>query len=206
MIFLLGTSHISPKSIEKIKGFISKEKPDCVAVELDYVRYFSMMNRGKTNPPGLFLKFLSWIQKKLGKMTGIFPGQEMLEAIKFSGKNNIPVYLIDQDFRTTVNEIQNITVWEKIKLLFVAFFGSSKSNFDLKEVPSEYLVKEAIILLKEKFPQMYKILVQKRNKYMASAIKELDGRYEKILVVVGAGHIEGLKKLLKDKKPKTIPW
>jgi len=204
MIILLGTSHISPESIKSIKKAIVDENPDCVAVELDPIRYASMMNRGRNSPPGIFLKILSWIQKKLGKMTGIFPGQEMLEAINFSNKRKIPVFFIDQDFRTTIRDIQGISAWEKFKLLFLAFFSTEKEKFDLKKVPSELLVNEAIEVLKERFPQMYKVLIARRNKQMCLAIKSLHEEYEKVLVIVGAGHIKGLKKLLKDKSIKTI--
>ena len=97
MITIIGTSHISPESIRTIKDTIENEKPDCVAVELDMNRYISMKSGEMGRPPGLFLKIFSWLQKKLGKSTGIFPGQEMMTAIEFSRKNKIPVYLIDQD-------------------------------------------------------------------------------------------------------------
>jgi len=206
VIILLGTSHISPESINDIRKAINNETPDCVAVELDPMRYVSMMSKGKSNPPGIFLKILSWIQKKLGKMTGIFPGQEMLEAINFSNEKKIPAFFIDQDFRITVNDIQKISALEKFKLIFLAFFSTKRGNFDLKEVPSDFLVKESIKFLKKKFPQMYRVLVEKRNKHMSMAIESLREKYEKILVVVGAGHIEGLEKLLKDKNLKTMIW
>ena len=204
MIILLGTSHISPESIKKIKKIIKEEKPDCVAVELDMSRYQSMLSKKSGSPPGLFLKILSWVQKRLGKMTGIFPGQEMFEAVNLSRKSGIPVYLIDQNFQVTAQDIQNISTWEKIKLLVLTFFAFSEEKLDLKDVPPEKIIKEAIHYMRKNFPEIYKVLVVKRNEYMAEVIQELKKRYKNILVVVGAGHIEGLKKLLKDKNLKTI--
>lgn len=207
MIILLGTSHISPKSIEKIREGIGEERPGCVAVELDFTRYQSMLLKRGSSPPGIFLKFISWMQRKLGKTTGIFPGQEMFEAVEFSRGKNIPVYLIDQEFQTTLRDIQDISIWEKIKLFVLTIFsGYEGGNIDLEKVPPEKMVKEAIDFVREKFPEIYKTLVEKRNKHMALALRDLDRRYEKVFGVVGAGHVEGLKKLLKDKNPKIIPW
>jgi len=205
MIILLGTSHIAPESIKRIKKAIKDENPDCVAVELDPMRYDALKSGETTNPPGFFLKFLSWLQKELGKMTGIFPGQEMLESVKISRENNIPVCLIDQDFYITMNDINKIPLWEKIRLFtFTMFSGIGTKKIDLKKVPSEEVVNEAIKYLKIKFPFIYKILVLKRNRFMSKMIKELGKNHKKILVVVGAGHVNGLKNLLKGEKIKII--
>jgi len=205
MIIILGTSHIAPESIKKIKKAIKDEEPDCVAVELDPMRYEALKSGETTNPPGFFLKFLSWLQKELGKMTGIFPGQEMLEAVEISKKNGILVCLIDQDFYITVNDINRIPLWEKVKLFtFTIFSGIGAKKIDLKKVPSEEIVNEAIKYLKDRFPFIYKILVLKRNRFMSKMIKELGQKHKKILVVVGAGHVSGLKNLLKGEKIKII--
>ena len=47
---------------------------------------------------------------------------------------------------------------------------------------------------------MYTILIEDRNKYMVSKIMNLKETHKgKILVVVGAGHVEGMEVLLKEK-------
>ena len=89
MIILLGTSHISPESMKSIRETIQKEEPNCVAVELDRMRYVAMTSKKGTKPPGMFLKIISWMQKELGKMTGISPGEEMMEAVRFSRRKKI---------------------------------------------------------------------------------------------------------------------
>ncbi len=205
MIILLGTSHISPESIKNIERVIKKEKPDCVAVELDRMRYAAMLSKRGSKPPGIFLKLLAWLQKELGKMTGISPGEEMMAAVKISQREKIPVYLIDQDFSVTVRDIQKISSLEKVKLFLTAIFSGFESRkIDLKKVPSKKVVREAVNYLKKHFPQTYNAVVKKRNFYMSSAIKGLKTKYKKPLVVVGAGHIDGLKNLLKGEKVKII--
>ncbi|UCG95236.1 MAG: TraB/GumN family protein [archaeon] len=205
MIILIGTSHIAPESLKNIRKAIEREKPDCVAVELDRMRYAALKSKKGNKPTGLFLRMLSWIQKELGKMTGISPGEEMMEAVRYSQKKKIKTYLIDQDFSVTVRDISRISVLEKFKLFFMAVFsGFSGRKIDLKKVPAKNIVKEALDYLKKHFPQMHRTIVVKRNIYMSQAIKGLSKEYKKILVVVGAGHIEGLKKLLKSENLKII--
>jgi len=68
----------------------------------------------------------------------------------------------------------------------------------------EVIEKNIPISVAEKFPFIYKILVLKRDRFMAKMIKELKKKHKKILVVVGVGHIKGLKKLLKEEKIKIL--
>lgn len=205
MIIILGTSHISPDSVKNIRNAIDTEKPDCVAVELDRMRFMAMKSKKGSKPRGIFLRVISWVQKELGKMTGISPGEEMMEAVRYSGKNKLITFLIDQDFTVTMRDIQLVSPLEKLKLIFMAAFSSlGGKKIDLKKVPPKKVVREAINYLKKNFPQMYRAIVVKRNIHMSRAIKELAKKYEKVLVVVGAGHIEGLKKLLKNEKTKII--
>jgi len=174
MIILLGTSHISPESIKNIKKAINEEKPDCVAVELDPMRFRALTSRQGTNPPGLFLKIFSWLQKELGKMTGISPGAEMMSAVRLSRKHKLATYLIDQNFAITVRDLQKISLAEKLKLFFTMILGCFGSRkIDLKKVPPKKVVEEAIFYLEKHFPQLHRILLVKRNIYMAAAIREL---------------------------------
>lgn len=208
-IYLLGTSHVSPESIEKIKKAFEKE-PECVAVELDYSRFMSLKTGQTTSPPGIFLKILGWLQQKLGKMTGVFPGQEMIETAKLAGEKG--VYLIDEDAGLIANKIKSIPFTEKLKFFMVPFTASfskflSKSPvlrkselssvFSLEKAPSDDIVKEVLKILKYKFPNFYKVLVEERNHIMANNIMNLP--CDNILIVVGAGHVEGLKELLEEK-------
>ena len=205
MIILLGTSHISPESMKSIRSVIEREKPDCVAVELDRARYAALVSGKGRKPSGVFLKMISWMQKEMGKMTGMVPGEEMLEAVNFSRKSGIMVYLIDQDFSLTIRDIQAISPLEKTRLFLGALLGSfAGKRFDLKKVPPRKMVKDALAYLKRSFPQVYEAIVVKRNEHMAFVLKELLKKHEKVLAVVGAGHIDGLKKLLKSEKLKII--
>lgn len=213
-VVLLGTAHISQTSVEDVKEAIEKEKPDVVGVELDIQRLRQLKqgnkwgntNIGKIISGGqtyLFLLslLLSNIQRQLGQKIGMKPGMEMLEAIKVAEEKKLKIMLLDRDVNVTLKRaMQKTSFIEKGKLIFSIVSGMF-SNKKIK------LTKEAIEKLKEKdvmnqlmqqlskeMPSVKSVLVDERDKYIAYSITHSPGK--KILAVVGAGHIEGIKKHL----------
>lgn len=195
MIQLLGTSHISPQSVGKIREEIGKF-PGCVAVELDPARYESLKYGEGGGYPSLLFRLLAWIQKRLGRKTGVLPGEEMLTGVESATNNGIDVYLIDQPIDETVRDFQEIGFLEKAKLFLTSLTFRPSVDFDLDEVPSYDLVEKSLKHIEEHAPRIYSILVEKRNRHMVKAIEELERRYDTVLVVVGIGHLPGLKELL----------
>lgn len=197
MIRLLGTSHVSPESIEAIQREIGGDV-DCVAVELDPSRYHSLKHGKRTKPNKLFFRLLSWIQMKIGRRTGVMPGEEMLKAVESATSAGKDVYLIDQSIEETMWDIDSVGFLEKLKLLFssLTFFGPA--NFDLREVPSYELVEDVLEHLKRYSPEIYRVLVEKRDRFMARELEVLDSRYGTVLAVVGMGHLPGIRKILEE--------
>ena len=210
MIKIIGTSHVAKSSVNEVHRVIEKLKPDCVAVELCPARFYTLLE-GPRKPSlgfGLTQFLLSYLQQYLGKKIGIMPGAEMLEAINAAKKAGSKVVLIDMRIEQILMRISGISKREKIRLFSKLIFGFvlspfSKESFDISKVPSKRLIKKAMGYMKKELPVFYDILVTQRNKYMARNILSLSKKYEKIVVVVGAGHEDGLKKLL-NKKPKSL--
>ena len=73
-------------------------------------------------------------------------------------------------------------------------------NFDLSKVPEKKLVKMMISKVKERYPNVYNVIIHERNYYMARKFKNLISSYpeKKILGVVGAGHVEEIIRILKE--------
>ena len=71
-------------------------------------------------------------------------------------------------------------------------------SFDLRTVPEEKLIENMMAVLKKRYPSVYKVLVEDRNKYMVKQLVTLMREHpeKKILVVVGAGHKKGMEELL----------
>jgi len=214
-IILILTSHIASQSIMKVKEAIEKEKPDCVAVELDINRLMSFQQEGVSNLNamkrlGITTFLVYWIMKKLqdwlGKKVGILPGSEMITAVRIARQKGIKVALIDQDINITFTKIQKMPLKEKLRLvwflvknltvgLLLSKLGKGE-KIDLSKVPPNEIIKQAMNLLKKEFPGLYKILVTDRNIVMSNNIKHISKQFKKIIVVIGAGHYDGMKKLL----------
>ncbi len=213
---IIGTSHISKESIKEVSAKIIELKPVIIAIELDKPRLSALLNqkRPKTKVKdlrkigfgGLFFNIIGgWIEKKLGKIVDTKPGSEMLAAIKLAKKENIPIALIDQDIRITLQRIsKNISWKEKFRLLSDLIVGSiskkQEVKIDLEKVPEKEVIEQLTKEFGKRYPGLYKVLVTERNKVMAKGLNKLLTRYKEgeILAIIGAGHEEEIIELLKN--------
>ncbi len=212
-IYLVGTSHIAKESLSKVKKAIEDKKPDCVAVELDAVRFHALKNKRKRKTKvklpilqKLIFALMQKMQERLSQETNIFPGQEMLDAISLAEKQDIPYVFIDQNINITISRLMSeMGFFSKIKFLFyllIGFIGipipgiMASKEFDLNKVPEKDFIDEAMVELKAAFPAIYKVLVADRNKFMAKNIRKLGEKHDNVVVVVGAGHVKGIGKIL----------
>ena len=218
---IIGTSHIAKQSIDSVKNTILDEKPDIVALELDKNRLYGLMHDQKRKisisaiPKIGFKGFLfSWIgsiiQKKLGDYVGVAPGSEMKTAIRLAKKQKARIALIDQDIEVTLKRFSRYLTWkEKWNLLVDIFKGVvlrkselediGMKKIDLTRVPSKEIVRKLIKKMKQRYPNICKVLIDERNKIMAKNLSCLMNEYpeKKILAVVGAGHEEEIVELIK---------
>jgi len=221
---VIGTSHIAQESVKAVREKILTEKPDLVTIELDAARFYDLMSPHKKQRRvrlrdiskiglfgWLFAVIGAFVQKRLGKQTGAKPGSDMKSAVLAARKAGSQIVLIDRSIAETVNRLsKNVPLREKWGLVWFLFFGwifeknemKKLSNFDLKKVPSSRVIHQLVEDFKHRFPNMHKVLVTERDDYMVTRIKLLEKRFPdaNILVVIGAGHEEGMKKLLKDNK------
>jgi pheromone shutdown protein TraB len=201
-IIIIGTSHISPGSVAATRDRILSEQPDCVAVELDPLRYRALLN---PQPPSLRAGVTTWLlhslQSRLGKLTGVLPGSEMLAAIDAGRAVGARVVLIDMSIQRIAAEMQAIPLLRKLRLFSELLVGATLGPkvVDLSKVPEERLVKQVMREMARSMPDYYRILVTERNAYMVEWIRKLAEENNKVVVVVGLGHKEGLQKLLRSK-------
>ncbi|MFH0868962.1 MAG: TraB/GumN family protein [archaeon] len=211
---IIGTSHIAKESESAIREYILLEKPDIVAVELDAARAVSIFQpqrklkitdiRRVGLMGWLFAAVGSWLQRKLGSGVDMTPGADMRVAITAARQVKARVALIDRPIQLTLKRLSTeMSFYQKAKffayLLFGSLFPSEKVEFDLNKVPEEKLVQQLTKKLKQKFPSLYRVLVSERDEFIANQIKLLKSENlgKNILVVVGAGHLHGVKALLK---------
>ncbi|MFH1545624.1 MAG: TraB/GumN family protein [archaeon] len=215
-IILIGTAHISEKSIELVKETIEREKPEAVGIELCASRFkqlkmgkkWQQLNIGEVIKTGRIYLFLlnlllSNLQRQLGAKIGVKPGAEMIAAYKIAEEKKVPVILLDRDVQITLKRAFSFIGWgEKLKLLFsiVTSFFSEKPEITkelVEKLKEKDMMTELMNELSKTAPTLKKVLVDERDLFIANSI--LASPFKKIVAVVGAGHVEGVKKYL-DKK------
>ncbi|MFH0829850.1 MAG: TraB/GumN family protein [Candidatus Aenigmatarchaeota archaeon] len=207
-VSIVGTSHIAPASIDAAKETILRLRPDCVALELDAERWAALHQRQRAKPsirnPMFWL--LNSIQTSLGAHTGVLPGAEMLAAVDAAKQVGAQIVLIDMPIAETMGRLSAIGFWEKARLVLRLLAGlvpwPGREEIDLKNVPPEKVIDDALRWMKKELPALYKVMITDRNVYMVHWIRELGRKHERIVVVVGAGHKLGLERLLRNKSSK----
>ncbi|HHF56119.1 MAG TPA: hypothetical protein ENL42_04295 [Thermoplasmatales archaeon] len=203
-IILVGVGHVFRLG-EKIKEIISIEEPDAIALELDTFRAHALLNRSEKQKrkmqkdPLYFLLALS--QDIIAKKFNVVAGDEMLAAMKYAMEKDIPVYYIDMDVRKVMENLRRALSFKKklsllCSLLLSLFIRKKDVENEIKKIESEeeYFLK----VLEREYPEIKNILIDKRNEFMVERLKEIMKYYDKIVVIVGEGHIYGMQTLLND--------
>ncbi|MDR2143548.1 MAG: TraB/GumN family protein [Treponema sp.] len=208
-IVLVGTAHVSRESIEEVSGTIREEHPDMVCVELDQGRYDAISkkeNWEKLNVAKVFREgkgfllmanlVLASFQRRLGKELGVQPGEEMKTALETAEKLGIAWALCDREVQITLRRAwSKCGLWSKSKLM-ASLVSSAFATEKLSEAEIENLKKRSELdgmmdELARYLPAVKKTLIDERDRYLAAKIWAAGGK--KILAVVGAGHMAGLK-------------
>ncbi len=213
-ITLLGTAHVSRESVSLVANVIEHERPDTVCVELCNSRYQSMTRKNQWQETDLikaikekkaFLLLsnllLAHFQKRIGNKLGIKPGEEMMQAIRSAEAVNARVYLADRDIRTTLSRTWRLMgLWTKIKLaaqLIISIGDADKlEKEDIERMKEEDVLETLLSEIGESLPELRHILIDERDQYIAHKIRTAPGN--KIVAVVGAGHLPGIKRWWKE--------
>ncbi len=209
-IILLGTAHVSRESADLVEYIIEAEQPDTVCIELCESRYQSIIKKDQWQETDLikvikekkaFLLLsnllLAHFQKKIGNRLGVKPGEEMMRAIKCAESVNAKVVLADRDIRTTLSRTWRLMrFWTKLKLaaqLIVSVGDADKlEKEDIEKMKEKDVLETLISELGEALPELRQILIDERDQYLAHKIRTAPGK--KIVAVVGAGHVPGIKR------------
>ncbi len=211
-IILVSTSHVAEQSAQAVRKVIEREKPDCVAVELDRLRYHALTEHQEASKReliralgpatgGLFV-LIRLGQKVIGNRLGVIPGIDMLSGVEAARAAKIPIAFIDQDIRLTALRLRKLPKRELLRLFGYMLFGAPAAllprQAGLAEIPSPETVGEAMDFMKLRLPTLYRTLVTERDYVMVRRLAKLSADYDTIVVVVGAGHASGIKKLLAE--------
>lgn len=218
MIEIIGTAHISQKSVDEVEERIRTSNPAVVAVELDLARMDGLLDQKeipvvdliKSNNSFIALMniMLSFFQRKMGNDVGVKPGKEMLRGMEVAKELGIQTALIDRDIQITLKRtLSKMSFFEKLRIikeLIFSFFSEPEDlTKEVEEVKKEENLEEIIMSMKSFSPNVYKTLVDERDAYMAHKIIQLEKEFGNVLVVIGAGHKKGVNNYLRH--PETLP-
>lgn len=212
-IILIGTAHVSQESADLVRQVIEQEQPDCVCVELD-PRRFEVLSQPK-RWESLDLKeiirkqqlstlmvnlLLASYQKRLGDQLGVMPGTEMLEATKTAEKYGIPIALCDRDVRVTMRRAWRTTPFLSksmlvSSLLLSVFDTTQVSEQEIRDLKKQDALSDMMEELGKEVPTLKSVLIDERDRYLAKKIQDAKG--EKVVAVIGAGHMPGIQRTLK---------
>lgn len=210
----MGTAHVSRESVKLVKETIHKEHPDTVCVELCESRFHSLRQKEtwqemdiikviKEKKSFLLLSnlLLASFQKRIAKKLGIKPGEEMLTAIETGEEVGATIHLADRDIRTTLARTwRTMRFFDKIKLMFQILLSAGDiediTEEDVEKMKQEDILESLLSDIGTSHPSIKKILIDERNEYLAYKIRTAPGN--RILAVVGAGHVPGIKEYLHE--------
>jgi len=218
-IILIGTAHISKDSVREVREAIEKFKPDIVAVELCKKRYEALTQKDKweNTPITSLLKsnkaylvlaqtFLSSIQRRLGREYGVEPGSEMIAALNEAKKRNVEIALIDRDITITLKRAwRKMGIREKFRLSWefmkalIGYDEEELEKIDLKELMKQDVISALMKEFSEIAPSVATVLIHERDEYISRKILD-ESKKGKVVAVVGAGHLNGIKKHLEKKE------
>ena len=242
---LIGTAHVSRASADAVRELAVSGEFDAIAVELCQARYDALTAERKWTDLDLYRVLrdgkaglvmanlaLSAYQRRIAEQFGIEPGAEMRAATIAAKELGLPLQLVDRDLATTLKRSYASVPWYKRMYLMTGLALGMVSSDEIDEEAIEKL-KEGDILestfteFAEHSPQLYEALITERDRYMAARLREenaaASGR--RVLVVIGAGHMEGLARHLEGNQddpaaeraalesqpprarwPRVVPW
>lgn len=242
---LLGTAHVSRSSVEAVTTMAAEGNFDAVAVELCPARHQALTKQQQWQDMDLYRIIrerkaalvmanlaLGAYQRRIAEQFGIEPGAELKAAADAALEHDLPLQLIDRDLATTLKRSYHAVPWYKRMLLTTGLVMSTVSTDEIDEEQIEKL-KEGDILestfteFAAQSPELYEALIAERDRFMAARLRQENAANagKRVLVVVGAGHLEGLAKYLESDSqdpaaqvenlaqlppakrwPKLIPW
>ena len=236
---LLGTAHVSKASLDAVRAAIDAGRFDAIAVELDAQRLQSLTDPDalakhdlvKVIREGKVALFaanlgLAAYQRRLAEQLGIEPGAELKAAATEAKARGLPLHLIDRDVGVTFRRVSaGLGWWARAKLgagLAAGLFVSEDvGEEEIEKLKQGDILESSFGEFAKDSPELYSRLIDERDQYMAAKLRGTSGDARNVLAVVGAGHLQGLARYLREEtrdpdalcaeldfvaKKRRIPW
>ena len=215
---LLGTAHVSKESVAAVEAALASEAFDVIAVELDPARHraltdpdalakLDLVQAIKSGKAGLLAANLALAayQRRLSEQLGVEPGAELKAAAVGATARGLRLALIDRDIGLTFKRAwSTLGFWKRSMLgagLFTSLIVDEKVEDDAIENLKKGDVLEASFAeFAGQSPELFEAVIAERDRYMAAKLRETGAAHpgQRVLAVVGAGHLAGLKAALES--------
>ncbi len=209
---LLGTAHVSRRSAEAVSAILASESFDAVAVELcphraealrnpDAIANLDLFQVLKEGKAGLIAAGLALgaFQRRLADQYGIEPGAEMRRALSEAQTRGLPVWLVDRDVGLTLRRARAaLGFWAKAEMsagLVASLVSTDEiAEEDVEKLKQGDMLQSTFAEFAKQSAPLYRAMIEERDQYMAARLRDEAGRAgqpHKVLVVIGAGHLDG---------------
>ena len=238
-IVVLGTAHVSAQSVEDVRLVYDQHKPDVVAVELCASRYEALTDpdRWKNLDLGRVVRekkiwllasslILSSFQKKIGQMTGVRPGEEMLVGANLATENDRTLVLADREVRITLARAWSRVgffsrLWLISNLAASLLVSEEVEPEEIENLKNQDVFEEMISHLPKRYASLKQVILDERDQYLAEKIRRAArdlheqrtrrtarsksaskkkaasaASKPRLMAVVGAGHLNGIGRVL----------
>lgn len=213
---LLGTAHVSRESVDAVRAAIAGGGFDAVAVELDAQRLQALSNPDalakldlvkviREGKAALFAANLGLAayQRRLAEQLGIEPGAELRAAADDAAARGLPVHLIDREVGVTFKRISaKLGFFARVKLIAGLLTGllvdDEVGSDDIEKLKQGDMLEASFSEFAESSPALYETLIAERDRYMAAKLRDIPTGAHNVLAVVGAGHLQGLARHLRE--------
>ncbi len=210
-LYLLGTAHVSKRSVDDVKACVEALHPDVVAIELCPPRYEGQLNPEAWKKTNLFQVIrqgksmfllaqllLQAFYRRLGDKLETQPGAEMMAGARLAGETGARLELIDRRIDLTLRRTwRHLGFWQKCKMAWTmlgSLFASDEIDAeDIEALKSRDQMDSMMGELAGQYPAVKRILIDERDQYLAERLRALPADTSKVvLAVVGAGHVPGI--------------
>lgn len=213
-IYIVGTAHVSAQSVQDVRATVAAVRPDTIAIELCEPRYQGLVKKKAWQHTNLFQVIrqgkatfllaqlaMQSFYRRLGKQLEVEPGAEMLAGAACAEETGARLELIDRRIDITLKRVwRHLGFWHRLKLFGVlveAMFSSEEiDGAAIESLKKQDQLESLLGEMGQAFPEIKKRLIDERDVYLAQKLRETKG--ERIVAVVGAGHVPGMLKAIQE--------
>ena len=213
-VVFVAVIHTDLESVEKARRTVREVRPTVVAVELDHERYEHLSNPDAHEEVATMpltgdtaqdlMQQLAAMELALGGLTGSNVGDEMMAAIEEGRAIEAKIALVDRPMKVTIQAMMGVPLDELYSLTNML----PDATKDIEEggvtdlldmLKQDGAVEDIVDQFRSEFPGLTKVLIEERDQYVAKALHFiLNDVQGKIVAVLGAGHIQGVKAALEE--------